>query len=370
MIRKLSFGVILLVFTSGIASATDVEGGFLYDARYRTYTLHIPPCYNAEDSVPLVINLHGGGGNAAQQATLSQMNLKADADTFLVVYPNGTPLPIGYTGWNAGERYGSNVDDVGFISALIDTLTANYVIDTLGIYATGFSNGGCMCHRLACELSERIAAVAAVAGWLVLDDWNDCQPERLMPIMQFHSRNDPNGSYIYIDSVMEHWAERNGCDIGPDTFYNENEALRQRWTRTDDSCEVVFWTIEEYHAWPKVQVSANDEMWEFFLAHPMPEEEEPDIQEPTLPPSYELDPVSPGVFTQSATISFSLGSREHVTIKVFDVLGREIATVVDGVLDAGEHSVVLDATNMQNGVYFYRLETSTFSKTQSIRLLK
>ncbi len=390
---------VALALMVGIAAAEDIENGFTYDGFERTYLLHLPPSYNGQDSMPLVIAMHGGFGTSKNMAQMSRLSEKADTaseGSFIVVYPQGLGT---FTTWNGGTCCGyamnNNIDDVGFISALIDTLAANYVVDTKKVYATGMSNGGIMSHRLACELADKIAAIGPVAGVLMIEDWDACQPSRPISIMHFHARDDSNepyyggvgdglsGAYFAeVDSVMEGWARRLECSIGPDTFYNDSGALRQRWTRSDDSCEVVLWTTEDgKHSWPggvklrpnadepSKAIFANDEMWKFFLAHPIPDDE-PDIQEPTLPPSYELDPVSPGVFARSTTISFSLGSRENVTIKVFDVLGREIATVVDGVLDAGEHSVVLDATGMQNGVYFYKLSSASFTKTGRLVVLK
>lgn len=385
MIRKLSFGAILMVFMFGTAAAEDIEGGFIHDGISRTYLLHIPPGYNGEDSIPLVLNLHWGGGTPAKQAAFCGMNTKADSEGFLVAYPEGTLSPYGWLGWNSGECLGIDVDDVSFISILIDTLIANYRIDTFRIFVTGFCNGGMMTQRLACELSERIAAAASVAGGLHINNWNDCQPARPIPIMHFHARNDPSvpyyGGYYYdcywppVDSFMNYWAGKLGCDTGPDSFYNEKGALRQRWSRSDDSCELILWTTEDgSHYWPgspqgSQAISANDEMWEFFAAHPIPVEPEPGIEE-SPPPSYALDPSNPTVFTQSASVRFSLGDREHVKFEVFDVLGRKIVTIVDGVLDAGNHFVVLDATSLQTGVYFYRLATPTFTRTTRFLVMR
>jgi polyhydroxybutyrate depolymerase len=394
MIKKLSqlkmpiFVVILIVFMSGIALAEDVEGGFLHDGTYRTYLLHIPPSYNGEDSIPLVINMNGGGREGEAYASMTQTSQKADEEGFFVVYPSHlTGVP-----WNAGEWYDSDVDDVGFISCLIDTLGSEYTIDTSRIYATGFSTGALMTHRLACELSARIAAAAPVAGPLILDA---CQPARPVPIMHIHARDDHHVPYyggkgIYepyswpsVDSSMGRWVELNECSIGPDSFYNEAGALRQRWINVDSSCEVVLWTTEDgKHTWPgsslidpilglpSQAISANDEIWEFFVAHPMPvEEDEPDIQEPIATPFFSLDPASPSIFSESAVIRFSIDRNEKVVLKLFDALGREIATLVDCQLGAGQHEVVIDAGGLSAGVYFYRLNTPTFTKTQSIRLI-
>lgn len=365
--RKLVFGTILLALISTTASAEDIDGSFIYDGQTRTYLLHLPPSYNEENPLPLVINLHFYGGNGLAQSTITGMSTKADEVDFIVVYPDALGTP---SSW---DMY----DDVGFISALIDTLQSAYAIDTLRIYATGFSNGGFMAHILACELESRIAAAAPVAGAILIEHWGEFPLSRPVPTIHFHARNDPavpyegNEYYAGVEAMASTWAAHNGCTLGPDTFYNEAGALRQRWYRADDSCEVILWTTEDGgHTWPgsssgSQAVSANDEMWEFFCAHPMPV----GIEEPNPTNSCSPHINSPALFTNSATIRFSLDSREHVSLELFDVLGTKVRTVIDQVLEAGEHAVVLDAAGLSTGVYFCRLNTSKYTETRSIRLV-
>jgi polyhydroxybutyrate depolymerase len=363
MVKKMLVSAILLVSMFGIASATDVEDGFTHEGYPRDYILHIPEGYNGQDTLALVIALHGGGKNAEWVRDCSNLSTKADEEGFFVCYPNGTQTGApGENNWNAGPNLGVFADDVSFISALIDTLATKYKVDTLMVYVAGFSAGSMMTNRLACGLAGKIAAVAPIAGPLYIP-WNTCQPERLISIIYFHARNDGSMPYYgaswvaSADSNCAGWANRLSCDIGPDTLYNDSGALKQTWTRNDDSCEIVFWTTEDGgHSWPggypyepgadqpSDDIDANDLMWEFFQAHPIPVEEdttEPGVQEPVSSPSFLLDPAYPGVFSQTATIRFTLGQSEHVTLEVFDVLGREIATVVDGVLDAATRGIIL-----------------------------
>jgi polyhydroxybutyrate depolymerase len=287
--QALTFLLLLLSFSTALPK--DKRYSFAFDGVWRTYRLHLPPQYDGETPLPLVINMHSFGTSAGIHIYMSQMDSKADEEGFIVAYPNGTgPL----RSWNAdisvGSLHQSRVDDVGFIDALIDTLIANYVIDTLRIYAAGFSNGGMMAYRLVCELSDRIAAIASVAGGLMFDD---CICERAVPIIHFHARDDPVVPYYNkpirgfifppIDSVMQGWAERNGCDAGPDSVYTEDkEALRQRWWN-QEGIQVVLWTTEKgEHTWPSGKgvpfpgvstpsraISANDLIWEFFENHPL-----------------------------------------------------------------------------------------------------
>ena len=368
---------IFLSLLTGLADAEDIEGGFLYDGIDRTYLLHLPPSYNGADSLPLVVNMHGLGGSGPKQAIHSRMNLKADAEGFYVVYPNGTGT---IKGWNAGTCCGE-ADDVGFISVLIDTIRANYVVDTMRVFACGFSNGGMMSHRLACELSGRIAAVAPVAGGLIMEDWDNCRPPRAVPIIHFHARDDSTAKYYgseilpATDSVMETWAEWDSCDVGPDTFFNGPNSFRQTWSQSEGDVEVVFWTTEDGgHSWPGVPggsqaISANDLMWDFFVAHPMPGAEEPGIEE-FAEPTFQLNPVFIDPTATSTIIRFTLARQERVSLRLFDVSGRMIAVLAEDVLESGNHSVQVDASELSAGVYFYRLSTTTRTEPQSFRLIK
>lgn len=382
----LFISVLFLIVTPRELYTEDIEKGFTHQGLYRKYLIHTPPQYTGEDSIPLVLNLHWGGGTPQGQANFCGMNAKADSAGFIVVYPEGTLMPYGWLGWNSSRCLESDVDDVSFISDLIDTMKANYKIDTLRIFATGFCNGAMMVHKLACELSDRIAAFAPVAAGLTEDNWNSCQPSRPVSIMHFHARNDPSvpyygGSYYNcywpaVDSFMNFWVGKLACDLGPDSFYNEHGALRQRWWRSDDSSELVLWTTEDgSHYWPgsslgSQALKANDEMWEFFMAHPMPvKEEEPGIEE-TATPSFALDPSNPTIFTKPAAIHFSIEKAGHVSLMLFDVQGRKIAVLLEQWLDAGSHEVAIDDARLPQGAYFYQLKTPTAAAVKPITLIK
>jgi polyhydroxybutyrate depolymerase len=133
----------------------------------RSYLVHVPKGHSQTTPMPVVLALHGATMNAAMMAWFSGLNPKADEAGFLVVYPNGTGTRESFT-WNGGSCCGyamqNNVDDVAFISALLDDLMRTHPVDARQIYVTGMSNGAIMAYRLALELSERIAAIAPVDG--------------------------------------------------------------------------------------------------------------------------------------------------------------------------------------------------------------
>jgi len=147
----------------------DYEQSLTFGGRERRYLLHLPPSIRGAQPLPLVIVLHGGANTPEMAERMSGMSPKADSAGFIVAYPQGTTTPNDqlYT-WNAGTCCGyaldNNVDDVGFIRALIEQLQAEYSIDPKRIFVNGISNGGMMAYRLGCELSDKLAAIAPIAG--------------------------------------------------------------------------------------------------------------------------------------------------------------------------------------------------------------
>ena len=149
---------LFLLFSFSVQGQTD---SFMHNGIMRTYAINVPDNYHSGVQFPLVLNLHGAGTTGALQRFYSQFDAVSDTGKFLVVYPDGINML-----WNSGfaAPYGSGVDDVGFLSALIDTMHAHYNIDINRVYSTGMSNGGFMSYMLACELNDRIAAIASVTG--------------------------------------------------------------------------------------------------------------------------------------------------------------------------------------------------------------
>ena len=271
----------------------------------RSAIIHVPPRATERRGLPLVLNFHGGGGHAANQQEYSVMDPLADRETVLIAYPNGT----GRFGkrlltWNAGTCCGyaaiNNIDDVDFVRALIGKVAEVVPVDRRRIYATGLSNGGMMAHRLAAEAAELIAAVAPVAGGMVLPA---IQSFRAVPVMHIHSIDDPRALYSgglgppfpltksqvfhpNVDQVMARWAKHNSC--APDPIVGDrlkgkdargHTAVRLRYANCRDGAEVILWKLSGAgHVWPGGKqkfmerllgpstdiIDANAEMWNFF----------------------------------------------------------------------------------------------------------
>jgi polyhydroxybutyrate depolymerase len=247
------------------------EFSLIHDGLIRTYRLHIPVGYSPDSLYPMVINMHGLGSNAFEQEVYTAFDSVADTAGIVVVYPNG----IDET-WNVSSTAGT--DDVGFISALIDTIDYQYSIDLNRVFATGMSMGGFMSYRLACELSERIAAIASVTG---LQAFYPCDPNRPVPILQFHGTADPVVPYAGVPATISHWVNHNLCPLNPittdlpDIDTNDNSTVTvSYYGLCEESTEVILYTINNgEHTWPGAtiiigvtnqDIKASSEIWNFF----------------------------------------------------------------------------------------------------------
>lgn len=190
--------VLAFLLWSGPAVAGYASHSLEFNGAERGVYVHVPENLAGKADLPVVLVLHGGGGNALGMRDMTGMDSVADKNGFIAVYPEGNASPfIGrLRTWNGGACCGyaakKNLDDVGFISAVIDFLIKEYKIDANRVYATGHSNGGQMSYRLACDLSGRIAAIAPNGGQRVLDH---CKPKRPVPVMHIHGTKDPCALY-------------------------------------------------------------------------------------------------------------------------------------------------------------------------------
>jgi polyhydroxybutyrate depolymerase len=262
----------------------------------RSYLLYVSKNYQAGKPVPLVISIHGYAEWPAHQMELSHWNQLADEYGFLVVYPLGNQIP---PRWMTNGKAAAGVDplqDVKFISDLIDQLEKEYTIDPRRIYANGLSNGGGMSFMLACKLSGRIAATGGVSGAYMLP-WEACTQTRPVPVMLFHGTDDPivpfqggpSASFQVPFPAIPEWvkalAAHNSCAADPVDLPAAGEVTGVRYKACAQDAEVVFYTIAGGgHSWPGGQelpkfivgntsqsVDATRLLWEFFQQHPLEE---------------------------------------------------------------------------------------------------
>ena len=267
--------------------STQIEkGSFEFDGQEREHLVFIPDNYTDAKSYPLVIFLHGYGGNGQGGMEYSQFNQVGNTYNFLIVYPSGIP------NWNSG--IGDNptsstpdVNDVGYIDALIDTLSDSFNIDLGRIYATGFSNGGFMAYKLACQLSHRIAAVASVSGVMSTSTLDKCNPSRAIPVLHIHGTKD---NMVFIDGLKEwrsveetvrYWTNFNNCDISEMTVLQDSDPTddctveKYSYTNCTNNSNVTYYkVINGGHTWPGAypiiyqntnkDMDASIEIWNFF----------------------------------------------------------------------------------------------------------
>ena len=274
------------------------EGTLTVDGRNRFYLINLPPNYDQSNDVPLVIALHGGGGKGSQMESDYLLTEKANAAQFAIVYPDGVQSDgiLGARTWNAGTccdyAVEKNIDDVKFIRVLIDELIKKYPnINPKKVYATGMSNGAMMCYRLACELSNKIAAIAPVAGTLATT--TTCQPTRPVPILHIHSKLDAKVPYeggtgifgYYFPPVadgLSTWVKNDGCASTSKTVSTFPNYTLTKWSNCTNSAIEFYFTNDGGHSWPggvksrvaaddpSTAINANDVIWEFFKRYQLP----------------------------------------------------------------------------------------------------
>lgn len=272
---------------SGKSTATGVVTGSLtWDGKERTFQVHVPVSYNGTVPTPVVLNLHGLGRDGATQAQIAKMNEKSAAEGFLAVHPDGLNKS-----WNAGACCAPSatlkVDDVGFIGALLDHMSKEYCVDPRRVFVAGMSNGGFLTNRLGCEMADRIAAIAPVAGTTGV---KDCNPSRPIPVLHIHGTGDKivpyDGSktlgFIGAPESTKDWAQRNGCKTTTTETFHKDDVTCVTYDGCKEGVEVILCTIEDGgHTWPGGNVvppmvgepsntiSATDTIWEFFKKHPL-----------------------------------------------------------------------------------------------------
>jgi len=282
--------LMILMFTSVLLA--DIEyGGFEFDGYEREYIVFLPE--NFEPGLPLVFNLHGDGMGSQQMMDWTGMNEVADTANFVLVYPNSADTGPTAVLWNSGiTEFGDgppDVDDVGFLSTLIDTIYDQYAIDTNRVYACGVSGGAVMVLRLAAELSDRIRKVATVAGVTIPTIVQACSTANPISALFINGTEDPyyelyvpGESWFSVMQSVQYWADFNQCNPPVDSLLLADIDQNDDFTVTvfsyrggADDTEVIFYRVEEAgHMWPGMDIffptpphgdiNASREIWNFF----------------------------------------------------------------------------------------------------------
>jgi polyhydroxybutyrate depolymerase len=278
-----------------------------FEGRDRSYLIHVPASYDANNAAPLVVALHGADMAPALMPLMTNFNALSNKEGFIVVYPKG----LGNR-WNSGLNvkgfpgYDYPVDDVGFVSKVIDDVERAYRIDPRRVYVTGVSNGGMLTHMVACGLPDRIAAGAPVIGTLTEGAVAKCPAGRPIPILMVFGMSDPvvkweggallkdnQARSLSVNATVDFWVRRNGCDPKPETVWLPHRGLTHMTRVRHDiykgkspDSDVVLYAVEGGgHTWPggplfqlqcklgrvNHDLKASKVIWQFFKEHPKTE---------------------------------------------------------------------------------------------------
>lgn len=280
-----------------ITSPGRYEIRLRHGGQERMALVHVPRSWQAATQSPLVMALHGGGGGALHQSDDGNYGLitKAEQAGFIAVFPNGiSPAKSGMLAtWNAGNccarARNENVDDVGFLRAVVADLQRRTRIDPQRVYAIGMSNGGMMAYRLACEAGDVFRGIMAVAG---TDNTKSCQPAKPVPVLHVHARNDDRvlydggagskfrdeamvADFTSVPATIDKWIRINHASAKPQRVLSVAGAWCDRHSGSAGAAPVQLCVTETgAHSWPggskprgeapSTAINANDLMWEFF----------------------------------------------------------------------------------------------------------
>lgn len=294
-----------LVLCLAVAPAAGAEVRTLaFEGLARSYVLHVPAGAGGRDAA-LVIALHGSGGSGANILEQGRWVEKADAAGFIIVAPDGLPedndRPVSFgrnpRSWNSGPNTGSpaqlrNVNDIGFLRAVVADVRRTQRVDPRRIYATGFSNGAAMAFRVGAEMSDIVAAVAPVSNALLVPVERLERPVSLLLIWGSADRLNPPGggevrrggrSYLRPsgEASWRRWAELLACPADGLRKPTAPKVLTRSFVRCAGGSEATFVAVDGLgHQWPGGRVvlriiagpgsdalNATDAIWSFFEAH-------------------------------------------------------------------------------------------------------
>ena len=367
--------LVLIGFYLPISAQQTINGSMIHDEIQRDYILYIPAIYDGSADVPLVLNFHGYGSNANQQMFYGDFRDIADVEGFLLVHPQGTILN-GNQHWNVGfPGSGSTTDDLGFTEALIDELANLYAINLDRVYGTGMSNGGFMSFLLACQLSEKIAAVASVTGSMTPETYNACNAQHPTPILQIHGTSDSTVPYNgdtwtrSIEDVISYWANYNNCETNPTTT-----ALADIDPSDGSTVEHIVYiagdnglTTEHMkvigggHTWPgsafnfpgtNYDINASLEIWQFFSRF--------DINGTLSVNKFDKRQVIIYPNPTNSKINLSLNFSEELNYELFSSLGK---LLIIGTIKTNNQEI--DLSNLSPNIYYLKLGNQVFKILKS-----
>lgn len=358
--------IVLSLFTLfGSLAAQDIIDTIPSQGEDRRFRIHLPNGQAPTEPVPLVIALHGLGDNMNNFSNVGFSQI-ADTANFIAVYPQASTLQLIGSGWRIGTPVDGNASDVVFLSAMLDTLMTNYMIDTQRVYATGFSMGGFMSHILGCELSDRIAAIAPHSGTISPSNASACTGSRKVPAMHIHGTADGTiaydggtffGVYAYngAETTIQLWADRDSCTgmVDSTRITGNYDIDKFNYTDCKDSTEVVLYRVLGMdHTWLNIpQFRATPEIWSFFTRHKMPE-----VQDEPIDTNTSVADINNEVFMEvypnpsNANFTVVKPNQTSTSCQVIDLMGRVVFAA-----DLTEERTQVSIDNASKGIYLLKL---------------
>ena len=248
-----------------------------HDNLDRFYYLYTPSNLDSNESIPVLFAFHGYGSSAIRHLNYTNYFPIADSENFIVIYPQGATTATLSTHWNVGGWTSkSTIDDLDFVETIIGLIKDKIQIDETRIYSSGMSNGGYMGYHLACNLSNKFAAIVSVTGSMTNDTYNDCNPTHPTPILQIHGLldfvvpYDGNSGSKSIPDVIDYWVNYNSCISDPETVIRYDDyslIVYDTYTSCLNNVNVKLILHPEMgHDWPSLQsynINASAEIWNF-----------------------------------------------------------------------------------------------------------
>lgn len=362
-----SFFVLWLLISLHAKTQTTIIDSIMHDGIWRNYRVYVPAIYTGSSAVPLVLNLHGYTSNAIEQEFYGDMRPIADTANFIIVHPNGTG-PSTAQFWNAYTT--GSPDDIGFLEALIDTLSLQFNINANRVYSCGMSNGGIMSYYLACNLNYKLAAIGSVTGSMTPGMLAACSPPDNIPVIEIHGTADGTVPYTGgttfepIDSIIDFWASYNNCTMTPFVIPYANISSTDGCTATEyaylngtDGAEVVLVKITGGgHTWPDAPVtigvtnrdfSASVRLWQFFMKF----DKSQFVGVNELEENENYLKVYPNPGANTITVN---GNLNAFFVKIVDLYGKEILSQ-----KINSAKAEIDISTLMPGIYFITSQNKT-----------
>ncbi|HXK91569.1 MAG TPA: T9SS type A sorting domain-containing protein [Bacteroidales bacterium] len=359
---KKLFLLFVILFSYNVFSQTLVT--FSFDGQTRKYYKYVPNIYDSQKPIPVVFCLHGLGDNIDNFRNIA-MHLLGEVDTFITIYPEALSSPYG-NAWNAGINFmgsiiNENINDVNFLMAITDSLQTIYNIDTERIYFCGLSLGGFMAQRMACEKSDKIAAVASVAG--TIGNSLNCTPSKPIPICHFHGTNDQTVYYtnnlfgLDAEELVSFWVNNNHCDTNyifktyPDVANDGILVESYYFNSPNNLSDVMFYkAIGADHIWlypPVNDISYTIEIWNFLKKFRLSNSQNiNDLSENNIQ-------IFPNPTNSILTITFP---HQYVNdfnlIEIYNTLGE---LVYSQKIHSLQNQITINLSDLSEGIYFLEI---------------